>query len=199
MIIASEAAAKANGLTPRARILAAVSAGVPPRVMGIGPVPATRKLLAKLGMTAKDFDTIELNEAFAAQALAVLRQLGLADDAGEREPERRRDRARPSARRLGRPADDHRAQPARGAPAASAPSAPCASASARASRWRWSGSSSWTAGCTGSRQHPTPPPPPLNAGCPAVNAAYHADRYRQRVAGCWTTLVDRSQSVSDES
>jgi len=81
MIIASEAAAKANGLTPRARILAATSAGVPPRVMGIGPVPATLKLLAKLGMTVRDFDTIELNEAFAAQALAVLRQLGLADDA----------------------------------------------------------------------------------------------------------------------
>ena len=81
MIIASEAAAKANGLTPRARILATVSAGVPPRVMGIGPVPATQKLLAKLGMTVRDFDVIELNEAFAAQALAVLRQLGLADDA----------------------------------------------------------------------------------------------------------------------
>ena len=81
MIIASEAAARANGLTPRARILGTVSAGVPPRVMGVGPVPATRKLLAKLGMTIKDFDTIELNEAFAAQALAVLRQLGLSDDA----------------------------------------------------------------------------------------------------------------------
>src|SRR5205807_10086330 len=70
MIIASEAAAKANGLTPRARILATVSAGVPPRIMGIGPLPATQKLLAKLGLTVKDFDTIELNEAFAAQALA---------------------------------------------------------------------------------------------------------------------------------
>jgi len=81
MIIASEAAAKANGLTPRARILGTVSAGVPPRVMGIGPLPATQKLLGKLGMTVRDFDTIELNEAFAAQALAVLRQLGLADDA----------------------------------------------------------------------------------------------------------------------
>ena len=81
MIIASEAAAKANGLVPRARILGAVSAGVPPRVMGIGPVPATQKLLAKLGMTVRDFDVIELNEAFAAQALAVLRQLGLPDDA----------------------------------------------------------------------------------------------------------------------
>jgi len=81
MIVASEAAAKANGLVPRARILAAVSAGVPPRVMGIGPVPATQKLLAKLGMTIRDFDVIELNEAFAAQSLAVLRQLGLSDDA----------------------------------------------------------------------------------------------------------------------
>jgi acetyl-CoA acetyltransferase len=79
--VASEAAAKANGLVPRARILAAVSAGVPPRVMGIGPVPATQKLLAKLGMTIRDFDVVELNEAFAAQALAVLRQLGLSDDA----------------------------------------------------------------------------------------------------------------------
>jgi acetyl-CoA acetyltransferase len=66
---------------PRARILAAVSAGVPPRVMGIGPVPATQKLLARLGMTIRDFDVVELNEAFAAQALAVLRQLGLPDDA----------------------------------------------------------------------------------------------------------------------
>ena len=71
---------------PRARILAAVSAGVPPRVMGIGPLPATKKLLAKLGMTVKDFDTIELNEAFAAQALAVLRQLELADDADKVNP-----------------------------------------------------------------------------------------------------------------
>jgi acetyl-CoA acetyltransferase family protein len=86
MIIASEAAVKANGLTPRARILATVSAGVPPRVMGIGPLPATRKLLGRLGMTIKDFDVIELNEAFAAQALAVLRQLGLPDDADHVNP-----------------------------------------------------------------------------------------------------------------
>src|SRR4029077_16426152 len=77
---------KANGLTPRARILGTVAAGVPPRIMGIGPLPATQKLLAKLGMTVKDFDTIELNEAFAAQALAVLRQLGLADDAEKVNP-----------------------------------------------------------------------------------------------------------------
>jgi len=72
---------KKHGLKPVARVIGMASAGVPPRVMGIGPVPATRKLLAKLGMTTEDFDTIELNEAFAAQALAVLRQLGLPDDA----------------------------------------------------------------------------------------------------------------------
>ncbi|QQS14192.1 MAG: 3-oxoadipyl-CoA thiolase [Rhodospirillales bacterium] len=81
MIVASEKAARENGLTPRARILATASAGVPPRVMGIGPVPATRKLLDRLGMRIGDFDFIELNEAFAAQGLAVMRQLGLPDDA----------------------------------------------------------------------------------------------------------------------
>ena len=80
LIIASEAAAKRHGLTPRARIVAAGSAGVAPRVMGIGPVPASRKLLDRLGLTVADIDVIELNEAFAAQALAVTRQLGLADD-----------------------------------------------------------------------------------------------------------------------
>jgi 3-oxoadipyl-CoA thiolase len=81
MIIASEAACKAHGLTPRARILGMASAGVEPRIMGIGPVPATRKLMAKLGLTIHDFDAIELNEAFASQSLASLRELGLADDA----------------------------------------------------------------------------------------------------------------------
>ncbi|MGH8447050.1 MAG: acetyl-CoA C-acyltransferase, partial [Solimonas sp.] len=81
MIIASEAAAKRHGLRPRARILGATSAGVEPRIMGIGPVPATRKLLATLKLTIADFDAIELNEAFASQSLAVLRTLGLADDA----------------------------------------------------------------------------------------------------------------------
>jgi acetyl-CoA acetyltransferase len=81
MIIASEAAAKANGLVPRARILATVSAGVPPRVMGIGPVPSTRRLMERYGLKIGDFDVIELNEAFASQALACLRQLGLSDDA----------------------------------------------------------------------------------------------------------------------
>jgi 3-oxoadipyl-CoA thiolase len=81
MIVASEAAAKAHGLTPRARILGMASAGVEPRVMGLGPIPATRKLLAQLGMAIADFDAIELNEAFASQSLGVLRDLGLGDDA----------------------------------------------------------------------------------------------------------------------
>ncbi|GGC02831.1 3-oxoadipyl-CoA thiolase [Novosphingobium endophyticum] len=81
LIIASETAAKLHGLTPRARILGLASAGVEPRVMGIGPVPATQKLMARLGLTVDDFDAIELNEAFASQSLAVLRNLGLADDA----------------------------------------------------------------------------------------------------------------------
>ena len=80
IIIASEEAAKRNGLTPRARILGAAVAGVPPRIMGIGPAPATEKLAKRLGINVADFDVIELNEAFAAQGLAVLRQLGIADD-----------------------------------------------------------------------------------------------------------------------
>jgi 3-oxoadipyl-CoA thiolase len=81
MILASEEAVKKHGLTPRARILGMASAGVPPRIMGIGPVPSTQKLLQRLKLKIGDLDLIELNEAFAAQALAVLRQLGLADDA----------------------------------------------------------------------------------------------------------------------
>jgi len=81
LIVASEAAMKAHGLTPRARILGMASAAVPPRIMGIGPVPATRKLMARLGHKIGDYDLIELNEAFASQSLACLRQLGLADDA----------------------------------------------------------------------------------------------------------------------
>src|SRR3982751_782202 len=76
LIIASEEAAKRHGLTPRARILGMASAGVAPRVMGIGPVPAARKLSARLGIPVNQFDYVELNEAFAAQALAVLRELG---------------------------------------------------------------------------------------------------------------------------
>ncbi|MFG1182517.1 3-oxoadipyl-CoA thiolase [Xanthobacter versatilis] len=81
LILASEAAARKYGLTPRARVVSVVQAGVPPRIMGIGPAPATRKLLEKNGLALADIDLIELNEAFAAQALAVLRQLGLPDDA----------------------------------------------------------------------------------------------------------------------
>jgi 3-oxoadipyl-CoA thiolase len=81
LLIASEAAVKKHGLTPLARITGIASAGVPPRVMGIGPVPSTRKLMARLGLKIGDFDVIELNEAFASQALACLRQLGIADDA----------------------------------------------------------------------------------------------------------------------
>jgi len=80
MILASEAAVARHGLTPRARLLGMASAGVPPRIMGIGPVPAVQRLLDRLGLTLDRFDAIELNEAFAAQGLAVLRGLGLADD-----------------------------------------------------------------------------------------------------------------------
>jgi 3-oxoadipyl-CoA thiolase len=86
LIIASEEAARHHGLVPRARILGYATAGVPPRLMGIGPVPATRKLMAKRGLSIKDFDVVELNEAFAAQALAVLRQMGLPDDAEQVNP-----------------------------------------------------------------------------------------------------------------
>ena len=81
LIIASEAAVKEHGLKPRARILGMASAGVPPRIMGIGPVPATEKLTARLGIKISNFAVIELNEAFASQAIAVLRQLGLPEDA----------------------------------------------------------------------------------------------------------------------
>ena len=81
VILASADAARRHGLTPRARVRAIASAAVPPRVMGIGPVPSTRKLMARLGLKIGDFDLIELNEAFVAQGLACLRQLGVADDA----------------------------------------------------------------------------------------------------------------------
>jgi 3-oxoadipyl-CoA thiolase len=80
LLIASEEAAKRFGLTPKARILGGAVAGVPPRIMGIGPAPATTKLLQRLGLTLEQLDVIELNEAFAAQGLAVLRQLNLPDD-----------------------------------------------------------------------------------------------------------------------
>jgi 3-oxoadipyl-CoA thiolase len=81
MIVASEDAIKKHGLTPRARILGMATAGVPPRIMGIGPVPSTNKLLARLRLKISGFEVIELNEAFASQSLACLRQLGIPDDA----------------------------------------------------------------------------------------------------------------------
>jgi len=81
LLLASEAAAKRHGLTPKARVLAAAAVGVAPRIMGMGPAPATRKVLAKAGLQLSQMDVIELNEAFASQALAVLRDLGIPDDA----------------------------------------------------------------------------------------------------------------------
>ncbi len=86
LIIASEAAVKKYGLTPIARILGGAMAGVPPRIMGIGPVYATQRLCDRLGLKPSDFDVIELNEAFASQGLATLRELGIADDAAQVNP-----------------------------------------------------------------------------------------------------------------
>lgn len=86
LILASAEAVRKHGLTPRARVLGMASAGVAPRVMGIGPVPAVRKLTERLGIAVADFDVIELNEAFASQGLAVLRELGVADDAPQVNP-----------------------------------------------------------------------------------------------------------------
>ena len=86
LLIASEDAARRHGLTPRARIVAAATAGVAPRIMGMGPAPATARVLERTGLGIGQMDVIELNEAFAAQALAVLRQLGLADDAPQVNP-----------------------------------------------------------------------------------------------------------------
>ena len=80
LLLASAAAAKTHGLTPRARVLGMAVAGVAPRVMGIGPAPASKKLLARLGLTLDQMDVIELNEAFAAQSVACMRELGMADD-----------------------------------------------------------------------------------------------------------------------
>jgi acetyl-CoA acyltransferase len=81
LLLASEEAVKRHGLTPKARVMAAATAGVAPRIMGMGPVPATRKVLAKTGLSLAQMDVIELNEAFASQSLAVLRELGVPDDA----------------------------------------------------------------------------------------------------------------------
>ena len=87
LIVASEAAAMKYGLTPIARVLGGATAGVAPRIMGMGPVPATRKLCARLGLRPSDFDVVELNEAFAAQGIAVLRELGLPEDAAHVNPD----------------------------------------------------------------------------------------------------------------
>src|SRR5690606_26711242 len=81
LIVASEEAVKKYGLTPIARILGGAVAGVEPRIMGIGPAPATKKLCARLGVQPADFDIVELNEAFASQGIAVLRELGIPEDA----------------------------------------------------------------------------------------------------------------------
>ena len=86
MLLASEATVRRFSLTPRARVIGSAVAGVPPRIMGIGPVPATRKLLRQTGTSLAEIDFIELNEAFAAQSLSVLRELGLPDDAGHVNP-----------------------------------------------------------------------------------------------------------------
>jgi len=80
LLLADESSAAKHGLTPQARVVAMATAGVPPRIMGMGPAPATRKVLMLAGLTLEQLDVIELNEAFAAQGLAVLRDLGLADD-----------------------------------------------------------------------------------------------------------------------
>ena len=86
LLLASEAAVKRHGLSPKARVVASAAAGVPPRVMGMGPAPATRRVLAKTGLQLSQMDGIELNEAFASQALAVLRDLGIPDDAAHVNP-----------------------------------------------------------------------------------------------------------------
>ncbi len=106
VIVASEEAAGRCGLIPKARIVASAVAGVAPRIMGMGPVPATGKVLAQAQLTLDDMDVIELNEAFAAQALAVTRQLWLPDDAAARKSERRRDRGGSSLGRQRRKAGD---------------------------------------------------------------------------------------------
>ena len=110
-LIASADAAKKFGLTPKARIIATAVAGVAPRIMGFGPAPAMRKVLAKAQLKLADIDVIELNEAFASQALAVLRDHGIADDAVLRQSQRRCHRARPSSGSQRRAARDDRHVP----------------------------------------------------------------------------------------
>ena len=129
---------KSTASRPRARVLGMASAGVPPRVMGIGPVPSTRKLMERLGLKIGDFDLIELNEAFASQAIACLRQLGLPDAADHVNPHG-------GAIALGHPLGMSGARLALTAvhglerTRASSRSRPCASASAKGYRWHSSG------------------------------------------------------------
>ena len=134
LLLADEASAATHGLTPRARVVAMATAGVPPRIMGMGPAPATRKVLALAGLTLADIDVIELNEAFAAQGLAVLRDLGLADDDARVNPNGGAIALGPSAGRVGRAAGNHGGEPAAPHRRLATRCAPCASASGRASR-----------------------------------------------------------------
>ena len=131
LLLADEKAAARHGLTPRARVVGMATAGVAPRIMGIGPAPATRKVLAQTGLTLEQMDVIELNEAFAAQGLAVLRQLGIADNDPRVNPNGAIALGHPLA-----PAAPARPPPSTSctAPAAATRCAPCASVSARASR-----------------------------------------------------------------
>ena len=133
LLLADEKAAARHGLTPRARVVGMATAGVAPRIMGIGPAPATRKVLAQTGLTLEQMDVIELNEAFAAQGLAVLRQLGIADNDPRVNPN---GGAIALATRWAPAAPAWPPPPSTSctAPAAATRCAPCASVSARASR-----------------------------------------------------------------
>ena len=137
LIVASRDAGDKAGVKPIARIIATAVAGVPPRIMGFGPVPAGKKALERAGLELKDMDVIEINEAFAAQVLACLKGLGLAFDDSRVNPNGGAIADRPSARRLGRaPCADRRA-PAAAHRWRATRWSPCASASARASRPFW--------------------------------------------------------------
>ena len=134
LLLADEAAAARHGLTPRARVVGMATAGVAPRIMGIGPAPADAKVLALTGIKLEQIDVIELNEAFAAQGLAVLRDAGTQGRRCARQPERRRHCAGPSAGRQRRAAGHHGGEPAAQERRRAMRCAPCASASGRASR-----------------------------------------------------------------
>ena len=133
LILASAEAVKKHGLTPLARILGGATAGVPPRIMGIGPAPASQKLLARLGLSTDDLDVFELNEAFAAQGLASLQRCWASRTTTAGEPQRWRHCARPSTRHVGRPASPGRRRLSFAKPAPASRSPPCASASGKES------------------------------------------------------------------